>query len=94
MTPSQHRVHHGSDEIYLDKNFGAVFSIWDRWFGTHQEEQHRPNYGLTKPIDTINPVKVHFAEYLSIFRDLRKAKSLKEAWNYLTKHPGWSPKQP
>ena len=94
MTPSQHRVHHGSDDIYLDKNFGAVFSVWDRWFGTHQEEQHRPNYGLTKPIDTINPVKVHFAEYLSIFRDLRKAKSLKEAWNYLTKHPGWSPKQP
>ncbi len=93
MTPSQHRVHHGSDKIYLDKNFGAVFSIWDRMFGTFQEEKHRPNYGLVKPINTINTVKVHTAEYVSIFKDLRTARSLKEAWNYLVKHPGWAPKR-
>jgi sterol desaturase/sphingolipid hydroxylase (fatty acid hydroxylase superfamily) len=92
MTPSQHRVHHGSDEIYLDKNFGALLSIWDRMFGTFQEEKHRPNYGLTKPINTINPIKVHLAEYIDIFKDIRKAKSLKEAWNYLIKPPGWTPK--
>lgn len=92
MTPSQHRVHHGSDDEYLDKNFGALLSIWDRMFGTFQEEQQTPTYGLTKPINTINPVKVHLAEYIGIFKDLRKAKSLKEAWNYLVKPPGWSPK--
>ncbi|HAA16152.1 MAG TPA: sterol desaturase family protein [Cytophagales bacterium] len=92
MTPSQHRVHHGSDELYLDKNFGAVFSIWDRMFGTFQEEKHRPHYGLTKPINTINPVKVHLAEFVGIFKDLRTAKSWKEAWNYLVNRPGWSPK--
>lgn len=93
MTPSQHRVHHGSDKIYLDKNYGAVLSIWDRMFGTFQEEKHTPNYGLTKPINTINPIKVHFIEYVNIFKDLRKAKSLKDAWGYLTKPPGWKPQE-
>lgn len=91
MTPSQHRVHHGSDDIYLDKNYGALLSIWDRMFGTYQEELHTPTYGLTRPINTINPIKVHFIEYVNIFKDLRKAKSWKEAWNYLTKPPGWKP---
>ena len=93
MTPSQHRVHHGSDDLYLDKNFGALFSIWDRMFGTFQEEKHRPNYGLTKPINTINPVKVHLSEYISIFKDIRSARNWKEVWNYLVKHPGWKPKE-
>jgi sterol desaturase/sphingolipid hydroxylase (fatty acid hydroxylase superfamily) len=92
MTPSQHRVHHGSDKMYLDKNFGALLSIWDRMFGTYQEEKHKPTYGITTPINTINPVKVHLAEYINIFRDVRKSKSLKEAWNYLVKPPGWTPK--
>ncbi|MGI9543817.1 MAG: sterol desaturase family protein [Cyclobacteriaceae bacterium] len=92
MTPSQHRVHHGSDDIYLDRNYGAIFSLWDRWFGTFQEELHKPTYGLTTQINTINPVKVHAYEYISIFRDLKKARSLKEAWNYIFKGPGWQPK--
>ena len=93
MTPSQHRVHHGSDDIYLDKNYGAVLSIWDRMFGTFQEELHKPTYGLTTPIETINPVKVHLHEYISIFRDLRKANGAKEGLNILVKPPGWQPKQ-
>jgi len=91
MTPSQHRVHHGSDDIYLDKNYGAVLSIWDRIFCTYQEEQYTPTYGLTTPINTINPVKVHFIEYVNIFKDLKSARTLKEAWNYLIKPPGWKP---
>jgi len=93
MTPSQHRVHHGSDPMYLDKNFGALLSIWDRMFGTFQEEKHTPTYGLTKPINTINPIKVHLVEYIDIIKDIRKAKSLKEAWNYLIKPPGWKPEK-
>jgi len=93
MTPSQHRVHHGSDAMYLDKNFGALLSIWDRIFGTFQEEQHRPNYGLTRPVNTINPIKVHLVEYLNIFKDIRKAKNVREVWNYLVKPPGWQPKK-
>ncbi len=91
MTPSQHRVHHGADDIYLDKNFGAVLSIWDRMFGTFQEELHTPTYGLTTPINTINPIKVHLFEYINIFKDLRKVRSIKEAWNYLMNKPGWKP---
>ena len=91
MTPSQHRVHHGSDDIYLDKNYGAILSIWDRMFGTFQEELHTPTYGLTTPINTINPVKVHFIEYYHMFRDMWKAKSLKEAWQYMVNPPGWKP---
>ncbi len=92
-SPSHHRVHHGSDELYLDKNYGAFLIIWDRMFGTFQEEVFRPTYGLTKQIETINPVKVHFFEYINIFKDLRKARSVREFFGYLFKEPGWIPKQ-
>ncbi|MEO1051200.1 MAG: sterol desaturase family protein [Bacteroidota bacterium] len=90
-TPSHHRVHHGSDDIYLDKNYGALLIIWDRMFGTFQKEIFRPTYGLTTQIETINPVKVHFHEYINIFKDLRKSKSAKERNGYLFKKPGWKP---
>lgn len=93
MTPSQHRVHHGTDKIYLDKNFGALLSIWDRMFGTFQEEMHRPNYGLTTQINTINPIKVHLHEYVNIYKDVKSARNLKEVWGYLTKGPDWKPKR-
>lgn len=92
-TPSHHRVHHGSDDIYLDKNYGGVLIIWDRMFGTFQSEEFHPTYGLTEQIKTINPIKVHFHEYISIFKDLKKAKSIKEFWGYLFKPPGWQPKK-
>ncbi len=94
MTPSQHRVHHGSDPEYLDKNFGALFSIWDRLFGTYQEEKQRPTYGLTKPINTINPIKIHLSEFQNIYKDLKKSRSFKDALGYLTNAPGWKPQKP
>lgn len=90
-SPSHHRVHHGSDDIYLDKNYGALLIIWDRMFGTFQKELHRPIYGLTTPIDTINPVNVHLYEYKGILQDLKKARNFKEALGYLFNKPGWSP---
>ncbi|MEM9649625.1 MAG: sterol desaturase family protein [Bacteroidota bacterium] len=93
MTPSQHRVHHGSDAIYLDKNFGALLSIWDRMFRTYQEEKHTPNYGLTKQINTINPIKVHLHEYINIYKDVKSAQNLKEVWGYLVNGPDWKPKR-
>ena len=92
ITPSQHRVHHGSEEIYLDKNYGAILSIWDRMFGTYQEELHTPTYGITTPINTINPIKVHAFEYLRLFKDLKKARGLREVLGYVFREPGWSPK--
>ncbi len=90
-SPSHHRVHHGSDDIYLDKNYSAFLIIWDRMFGTFQKEIHRPTYGLTKPIDTINPINVHLYEYKGILRDLRKARNFKEVCGFLFRKPGWSP---
>lgn len=90
-SPSHHRVHHGSDDIYLDKNYGGLLIIWDRMFGTFQKEEFQPTYGLTTQIATINPVKVHFFEHISILRDLKKARNFKEVCGYLFNKPGWSP---
>ncbi|MBY5952635.1 sterol desaturase family protein [Algoriphagus marincola] len=87
-TPSHHRVHHASDEHYLDKNYGSTFIIWDRMFGTFMEEQERPTYGITKPVTSYNPIYLVFHEWRDIFVDLRKAKNLKEAWLILFDKPG------
>ncbi|MEM9327919.1 MAG: sterol desaturase family protein [Bacteroidota bacterium] len=90
-SPSHHRVHHGSDDEYLDKNYGGLLIIWDRMFGTFQKEEFQATYGLTKQINTINPLRVHFGEHLSILKDLRRARSWKEAIKYIFGKPGWQP---
>ncbi|WP_080057363.1 sterol desaturase family protein [Spirosoma aerolatum] len=89
-TPSHHRVHHGSDLDYLDKNHAGILIIWDRLFGTFQEERHRPTYGLTTNIDTHNPVRIAFHEWVSIGQDLRRSHSVGDALGYLFGPPGWS----
>src|SRR5690606_9316560 len=71
-TPSHHRVHHGSDLKYLDKNHGGILIVWDRLFGTFQKEEETPKYGLIDDIDTYNPVRIAFHEYQSMFKDLAK----------------------
>ncbi|GAA4467757.1 sterol desaturase family protein [Nibrella saemangeumensis] len=83
VTPSHHRVHHGSNDAYLDKNFGSMFIIWDRLFGTFQEETETPKYGLTKPVDSQNVVYLNFHEWRDIWHDLRKTRSLKGAMKVL-----------
>ncbi len=90
-TPSHHRVHHGSDEKYLDKNYGGILIIWDRMFGTYQVEEETPRYGLKRDFDSRNPIKVWFSELPQLARDLASAKSLSEIWGFLFKHPGWTP---
>ena len=90
-TASHHRVHHGSDAQYLDKNYGGILIIWDRMFGTYQAEEEPVVYGLTEQIGTTNPVKVNFHEYVQIARDLRKADNLASVFGYLFKGPGWKP---
>lgn len=78
-TPSNHRVHHGSQEKYLDKNFGATFMIWDHLFGTFQNEEEQPVYGLTTPIVAkTNPLTLNFHEYQDMLKDLKKSKGIKE----------------
>jgi sterol desaturase/sphingolipid hydroxylase (fatty acid hydroxylase superfamily) len=89
-TPSHHRVHHGSDLKYLDKNHGGILIVWDRIFGTFQPEEERPTYGLTKNIGSFNPFVVAFKTWGELFRLAKKSGSLKHGILYFTKPPGWS----
>lgn len=90
-TPSHHRVHHGSDDKYLDKNYAGVLIIWDRLFGTFQREEERPTYGITHNIDTYNPVRIAFHEWGNLFRDASQPVSWKERLRYIFAPPGWRP---
>ncbi len=90
-TPSHHRVHHGANEQYLDKNYGGILIVWDRLFGTFAGEHERVVYGLTTNIDTFNPVRVAFHEYTAIWHDLRASGRWRERLGYLFAGPGWRP---
>lgn len=90
-TPSHHRVHHGSDKKYIDKNFGGILIIWDRLFQTFQKEEEIPTYGLTTPMTSKNPITVQFHEFPGLFRDLKGAQSAGEFAGYLLRPPGWMP---
>lgn len=69
-TPSHHRVHHGSNALYIDKNYAGILIVWDRLFGTFQVEEERVVFGLTKNIDTFNLFRIAFHEYVDIARDV------------------------
>lgn len=87
-TPSGHRVHHGSQDKYINKNFGATFIIWDRIFGTFQPEEETVVYGLTHPLEhKHDPFHINFHEYISIIEDVKRAKSLREALFYIFGDP-------
>ena len=90
-TPSHHRVHHGCEDKYLDKNYAGILIIWDRMFGTFQEEIETPRYGLKRDFDSQNPLKVWFSEVPELFRNLRDAKSAYEVRMRLFGPPGWEP---
>lgn len=92
-TPSHHRVHHGSDQLYLDRNYGGILIVWDRLFGTFQLEEHRPTYGLTHPVTTFNPVRLEYFEYAALARDVRRAGDWHERFGYLVGPPGWAPER-
>ncbi len=89
-TPSHHRVHHGVDLKYLDKNHAGILIIWDRMFGTFKKEEQRPIYGLTTNIGSFNPVIVAFKTWGILFKKASRSGSLKNAINYFTRPPGWS----
>lgn len=90
-TPSHHRVHHGSDPIYLDRNYAGILIVWDRMFGSFQPEIHRPTYGLTTPINTYNILTLQYGEYGKIFRDVRATKRWRDKLGYVFGPPGWEP---
>ncbi|MFM2401892.1 MAG: hypothetical protein RI950_1409 [Bacteroidota bacterium] len=89
-TPSHHRVHHGTDLNYLDTNYAGVLIIWDRMFGSFVSEDKRPNYGLTKQIESYNPAKIAFYEWVQMAKDVWHAKSIKSMFGYVFGPPGWS----
>ncbi|WP_458626358.1 sterol desaturase family protein [Winogradskyella sp. PC D3.3] len=91
-TPSHHRVHHGSNPIYLDRNHAGILIIWDRLFGTFQPElsEEKVIYGLVTNIKTYNPIKIAFIEWWHMLKDaFTKHLSLKNRIRYLFKPPGW-----
>ena len=90
-TPSHHRVHHGSDQEYLDKNYAGILIIWDRLFGTFAAERHRPTYGLTYKVNTYNLLKLQYGDYVQMARDVRSAKRFRDKLGYIFGPPGWAP---
>jgi len=91
-TPSHHRVHHGSNPLYLDRNYAGIFIIWDKLFGTFQSElkDEKVIYGLTLNIDTFNPLKIAFQEWIAVFKDAFFANtSFVNKLKYFIKPPGW-----
>ena len=92
-TPSHHRVHHGVQHQYLDKNYGGILIIWDRLFDTFQREGERVRYGLTKNIETFNPIRIATHEYAEIIRDVAQSTSWRERLGHVFAHPGWGKKR-
>ncbi|MFD2520659.1 sterol desaturase family protein [Emticicia soli] len=92
VTPSQHRVHHASNVEYLDKNMGMCLSIWDRMFGTFQEEiDDLPiKYGLVSPLENRNAVNIVFHEWVKIGKDMQRPIGFFTKIKYIFMPPGWS----
>ena len=91
-TPSHHRVHHGSNRQYWDKNYAGIFIIWDKLFGTFEEENEKVIYGITRPVNSVNPIKIFFFGYANLFKKMAKAGSFKNAMGFFFGPPGWQPK--
>ncbi len=91
-TPSHHRVHHGRDPKYIDKNHAGTLIIWDRMFGTFKEEEERPTYGITKPIDSWNGIWANFSHYAVMAQEIKTIPSVSDKIRYLFNKPGWLPK--
>lgn len=91
-TPSAHRVHHGANPAYLDKNYGGILILWDRLFGTYQAEEEHVVFGLTKPLNSANPLWINLHELWAIARDCLRTERAGDIWGYLFGRPGWQPK--
>jgi len=90
-TPSNHRVHHGSDALYLDRNYGEVLMIWDHLFGTYQREEQEPTFGVTDPIHTTNPITIECAGFRWLWKRVVSAPTWKQKLRALVMPPEWNP---
>jgi len=89
-TPSHHRVHHGTNPEYIDRNYGGVLIIWDRIFGSFTEERSPARYGVLHPVKSFNPIFVGFHIWLDILRDAWEAKRWGAKLNMIFAPPGWA----
>ncbi|MGH6646288.1 sterol desaturase family protein [Aquabacterium sp.] len=92
-TPSAHRVHHAANVEYLDANYGGTIMIFDRLFGTYVPEKEGVpiRYGLVKQVTTNSAIKILFNEWIGIFKDVFRARRLRDALGYMFMPPGWAP---
>ena len=88
-TPANHRVHHGRNPRYIDKNYGQVLVLWDRLFGTYQPEEEEPDFGLVEPMTSNNPITIHFAGWVWLYKRMKSAPDVGTALKYLWKPPEW-----
>ena len=93
VTPSQHRVHHAINPIYIDKNLAAIFCVWDRWFGTFQEEldEEPPVYGVLKPVHTWNPLIINYQHMWGMIKDAWHTRSWKDKLTLWWRPTGYRP---
>ena len=93
VTPSHHRVHHAINPEYLDKNYGQIFIIWDKLFGTYQEElpDKKPVYGITRPVQTWNPIKINFMHLGLLIKDAWLTKNWNDKFRIWMMPTGWRP---
>ncbi|QFT30049.1 Fatty acid hydroxylase superfamily protein [Labrenzia sp. THAF82] len=89
-TPSNHRVHHGRNRIYLDKNFGGILIIWDKLFGTYAPETEEVLFGITKPVGSSNPFVINFSETALMLKEVFRPGPMKLRLGRIFMPPGWS----
>ena len=92
-TPSHHRVHHGSNKQYWDKNYAGILIIWDRMLGTFEPEEEKVVYGISEPLNSVNPIKVFFHGLTRLNRKLGEVKGFKNKMLVFIKPPDWMPKE-
>ena len=92
ITPSHHRVHHGSNKVYIDKNYGNLLIIWDKLFRTYAAEKEEVTYGIRENVNTFNPIKITFMFWRSMYNDFKKSKGIKSKLLSLFGTPEWKPK--
>jgi sterol desaturase/sphingolipid hydroxylase (fatty acid hydroxylase superfamily) len=90
-TPSTHRVHHGCNTEYLDKNYGGILMLWDHIFGTYQPEVATVQYGLTQQINSNNPVTIIFSEYSNLWQDIKDCQRWQDKIQIIFGRTGWKP---
>ncbi len=89
-TPSHHRVHHGSNQQYIDRNHGSILITWDRLFGTFEPEGEPVVYGLTKNLGTFNPARVAGREHFEMLRDVSRSETWRDRLSFVLRGPGWA----